>query len=408
MGRVSGPSLLLLLLATAMIAAAQESPAPQPTPPGSAKAVRISFLPPPIEGAFSLGIFDTKGKLVRVLHREADIEDFEIGNDALSTSWDGKNDAGESLPAGKYHARGYAVGELVVEGIGFFFNDWVTEDQSLHIAKITAIAVDNGVPILTAQLASNKAAIVVCDGDGNVVTTGEPRVAPSECQLSDWPQLTDPIACASGKDGTLWIIDRVAKGSAETEVEQFSAGKELLRRLSVPEHEPQPRDIAASKDANTIFLIEENNAMQRVRGLTLMATKSDQGQSISDWKVDFEKKILTHKEFTIENGKPVLNGGKTPPEKISIKLASNPLEKDAKGSAELAVGFDEGGSFLQTADGLPLESISDTPHLKRVLFSAHGGNSLDVFQDDDAVVEQFRISSLEQMMAFDCGEIELK
>ncbi len=148
--------------------------------------------------------------------------------------------------------------------------------------------------------------------------------------------------------------------------------------------------------------------MQRVRGLSLLATKRDGGQSISDWKVDFEKKILAHKDFTIENGQPVLSGGKAPPEKIPIKLQANPLQKDEKGSVELSVGSDKDGSFLQTADGLPLESISDTPHLKRVVISPQSGTSVDVFQDDDAVVEQFRISALDQMMAFDCGEFSLK
>ena len=392
--------LVFLLLMTATFAAAQDSTAP--------KSIHISFLPPPLEGAISLGIYDAKGTLVRVLHREADIEDFEIGNDALSTTWDGKNDAGENLPPGKYHARGYVVGELVVEGIGFFFNDWVTEDQSLHIARITALAVENGVPHLTAQLPANETATVVCDGNGNVVTTGEARPAQPDCPFAKWPQLTDPIACSAGKDGTEWVIDRVAKGSPETEVEQFSAGNEVLRRLTIPAQDPQPRAIAASQDAETIFLVEENSAMQRVRGLSLMTTKRDGGQSISDWKVDFEKKIVAHKDFTIANGAPVLSGGKAPPEKIAIKLQPNPLQKNEGGTVELAVGSDEDGSFLETADGLPLESISDTPHLRRVVISPQSANAADVFQDDEAVVEQFRVSALDQMMAFDCGEFELK
>jgi hypothetical protein len=403
---------LAAILLPIFVATAQESPTPTlnptPAPSPSPRSVRISFLPPPLEGAISLGIYDAKGKLVRVLHREADIEDFEIGSDALSTTWDGKNDAGEDLPPGKYHARGFVVGELVVEGIGFFFNDWVSEDQPLHIAKITAIGVETGVPFLTVQLPAEESATVLCDGNGNVVTTGKPPGASVDCRLPVLPQLVDPIACDSGKDGTLWIIDRVAKGSAETEVEQFSEAKELLRRLSVPAQDPQPRAIAASKDADTIFLLEETAAIQRVRGLSLLATKSDGGQSISDWKVDFEKTIVAHKAFTIENGKPVLAGGNAPPEKVSIKLASNPLQKDARGSVELAVGSDADGSFLKTADGLPLESVSDTPHLQRVVISPQTGTSVDVFQDDDAVVEQFRINALDQMMAFDCGDFALK
>ncbi|MBA3385084.1 MAG: hypothetical protein H0T95_00410, partial [Chthoniobacterales bacterium] len=62
---------------------------------------------------------------------------------------------------------------------------------------------------------------------------------------------------------------------------------------------------------------------------------------------------------------------------------------------------------LKTADGLPLESISETPHLTRAVLSPHSERSIDVFQDDGAVVEQFRVSGLDQMMAFDCGAFDL-
>src|SRR6059058_3909398 len=84
-------------------------PAPVQTPSASpARSVRVSFVPPPLEGTISLGIYDTTGKLVRVLHREAQLNEFTIGADALVTQWDGKSD-GEDLPAGKYRARGYLV-----------------------------------------------------------------------------------------------------------------------------------------------------------------------------------------------------------------------------------------------------------------------------------------------------------
>ncbi len=56
--------------------------------------------------------------------------EFKIGADALSTTWDGKNDSGEDVPAGKYRAHGFVVGDLKVEGVGFFFNDWITTDDS--------------------------------------------------------------------------------------------------------------------------------------------------------------------------------------------------------------------------------------------------------------------------------------
>ena len=74
-------------------------------------------MPPPLEGAISLGIYDQSGGLVRVLHHEAKLDEFTVGEDALLTKWDGKNDHGENLPSGKYHARGYLVGRLKVEDV---------------------------------------------------------------------------------------------------------------------------------------------------------------------------------------------------------------------------------------------------------------------------------------------------
>lgn len=71
-----------------------------------------------MDGTISLGIWDSNDKLVRVLHREAKIDNFEVEENSLSTKWDGKNDGGEDLPAGKYRARGYLVGRLKIDDLG--------------------------------------------------------------------------------------------------------------------------------------------------------------------------------------------------------------------------------------------------------------------------------------------------
>jgi hypothetical protein len=383
---------LVLLLATALIARGEEP----------AKSVRISFVPPPLDGTFSLGIYDGSGKLVRVLQREAELDDFEIGQDALSTTWDGKNDAGAALPAGKYHARGYAVASGDVEGIGFFFNDWVKDDHSLRIRKMSELTAENGLPVLRV-LIGDQTLTAMCDAAGNIAATGERSLPTTRCSAQAAPpQLIEPISCDTGKDGTRWIIDRVSPSQAE--VKQLSRGNELLRHLSIAPEDPQPREIAASKESDTIFLLEETGPVQRLRSLTLVAKSGGS----SDWKVDFEKKIVAHSGFTIENGKPVVSGGKAPNDRISIKLQPNPLKNDARETLELFPEHDENGSYLRTADGLPLQSISETPHLTRVVLSPRGENAVDVFQDDEAVVEQFRIGDLDEIMSFDCGEIELK
>jgi hypothetical protein len=200
-------------------------PAPEQTasvPP--ARSIRLSFVPPPLEGKISLGIYDGQEKLVRVLHREADLNAFTLGADALVTQWDGKNDNGEDLPVGRYHARGYLVGPLKVE---------------------------------------------------------------------DLSQPTTP-----------------------------------------PENNSNPS--------------------------------------------------------------------------VKVKLMPNPLANDTRALVGLTAGFDNNGSYLKTNDGLPLFTISKTQNLSRVSIVKKGDKFLDTWQTDGTTFHQFRISNVEQMMAFDCGDFELK
>ena len=132
--------------------------------------------------------------------------------------------------------------------------------------------------------------------------------------------------------------------------------------------------------------------------------------AVSDWKTFFDKKIIAHQNFSLVNDKPVAASA-TPAgalEKITQTLRPNPLQHDQPGKVALAIGLDADGSFLKTGDGLPLRTISDTPNLSRALINSTGNKAADVFQDDGAVVEQYRVSGLDQMMAFDCGDFELK
>jgi hypothetical protein len=219
---------ILFTLASIYSLAAQESPSPTLTPspsPSPTRSVRISFVPPPLEGTISLGIYDGNGKLVRILHQQAKLDEFTIGADALVTKWDGKNDDEEDLPAGKYHARGYLVGRFKVEDLG--------------------------------QAAA--------------------------------PPVEDNATC-----------------------------------------------------------------------------------------------------------------------NVKVKLMPNPLANDERPIVDLGVGFDDEDSFLKTTDGLPLCTVSETPNLIRASIKKNGEKSVDVWQDDGAVVEQLRISNVDKMMAFDCGDFELK
>jgi hypothetical protein len=106
-------ALTIGLFAISLSRAQELSPSPTPSSTPD-RSVRISFVPPPLEGKISLGIYDQSGRLVRVLHQEAEFNEFTIGADALTTKWDGKDDDEHDLPAGKYSARGFLVAPMKV------------------------------------------------------------------------------------------------------------------------------------------------------------------------------------------------------------------------------------------------------------------------------------------------------
>jgi hypothetical protein len=91
-----------------------------------------------------------------------------------------------------------------------------------------------------------------------------------------------------------------------------------------------------------------------------------------------------------------------------VKLLANPLLNDDRVTVEMMIGLDADGSFIKAADGLPLCTLSETQNLGRALLALNGANTIDVFQDDGAVVEQFRVTGVDQMLSFDCGGFELK
>jgi hypothetical protein len=221
----------------------------------------------------------------------------------------------------------------------------------------------------------------------------------SETTLSPSPE----NGAAPGRDGSRWVIEGA-------EVKQLSSNGDFLRRLPVLRDEPQPKAIAASLKEDKIYLLEENENRQRVRALSLAATKSEAtGQAVSEWKVGFEKSIVAHEKFSVVDGKPVAaSAAESAPDKVKVKLQPNPLLNDDRVSVEMMVGLDADGSFIRAADGLPLCTISETQNLGRALLISHGESGLDIFQDDGAVVEQFRVTGVDQMMSFDCGGFELK
>jgi hypothetical protein len=170
---------LLVLIGSTGVLLSQETPTatPSPTPEQSVspspvtsptRNVRLSFVPPPLEGTISLGVYDNAGKLVRVLHQQDSLDAFTIGADALVTKWDGKDDDGQDLPPGKYRARGYVVGPLQVEKIA---TDPAASRPEASNDKIAVKLVAN--PLVKANRPNMEIAVGFDDTDSFLKTTDE-------------------------------------------------------------------------------------------------------------------------------------------------------------------------------------------------------------------------------------------
>ena len=434
---------LLLLLLPAIAQEDAELP-PPPKRPG----VQITFLPPPLTGTLSLGIYTKAGKLVRTLHREARTKDFVVGLNGLMTWWDGKNDAGAVAPAGNYYARGFAVGAVSFQGEAFHCNDWIDDDDSPRLQRISDLRAEAGGLRLIGVLANGRCVSFAVEADGRahdfepfgkvehfaraaieaadqfaekpvtVLDGGDTILARTDDRLllrekGEWrwldlPTVKKPVHGCLGRDGTLWVIDRT---ESSVEVQQYSFAGEFRRRLAIAPEDPAPVRIAASLDTDAIALIEESPGIQRVRMLSLAASEAAlaEGESSSTWKVTFSKTIRAcddlaaiQSELKTESGAPF-----AATEKFNLRLLPNQLVRNASPSVDVSVGFDAKGSFLRTSDGLALKRITETTGLKWVaMMREPEGKAVTIFQSDGAVVEEFKARKLANMMAFDAGEYE--
>ncbi len=391
-----------------------------PTPENG--GVRLQFVPPPMKGTISLGVYDAKGRLVRALKSEATPKDFIVALNGLITFWDGKDDHGGPVPSGEYSAHGFMVGDVGVEGESFEGNDWIGSGDDArrikHISEIFALP-DGGLGIGAEGTEGNFLVSYDAKGKPSKSNGGLPEKAVvrqdkifrvSKKTETEIPidGLTHPVAACPSRAGGVWVIDALGD---RTEVKEFSATGVFQRRLTVKAGEATPRQIAASATADQIYLLEEGPQVQQVRSLVLVSTEPGSGpdNATSTWKVVFEKAIWPSGTLEAVRDRLKMPDGKSfsPQEKISVVLRPNPLEQGKPGRADIGIGLDSEGSYLRLADGLPLVHITDTASLKwAAIGRTPDGKELIVFQSDGAVIEQYRVTQIVNMMGFDCGSFQ--
>jgi hypothetical protein len=109
----------------------------------NATGKQLMFIPPPVDGVISLGVYDAHGRLVRVLKQAAEIDSFKAGLDGLFVDWDGTDAKGASTPPGKYFARGVLIGDVTISGVAYHLNDWVDDSHNLRVKTISSPALLN-------------------------------------------------------------------------------------------------------------------------------------------------------------------------------------------------------------------------------------------------------------------------
>ena len=173
-------ALLHLATAVALLLGAQSAFAETTA---AAQGAEIRFVPATGGGTVSLGIYDRDGKLVRVLCEEWPFNRFRVGLNGLSTTWDGKDDAGQPVPEGTYSARGFVAGHIGISGEAIHFNDWIEGTDS---PRITSVAAQQLLPggdiLLMARLAGNQGALVRYSPESEArwrTVAGEPRAEPA-------------------------------------------------------------------------------------------------------------------------------------------------------------------------------------------------------------------------------------
>jgi hypothetical protein len=173
-------ALLHLATAVALLLGAQSAFAETTA---AAQGAEIRFVPATGGGTVSLGIYDRDGKLVRVLCEEWPFNRFRVGLNGLSTTWDGKDDAGQPVPEGTYSARGFVAGHIGISGEAIHFNDWIEGTDSPRIISVASQQLlPGGDILLMARLAGNQGALVRYSPESEArwrTVAGEPRAEPA-------------------------------------------------------------------------------------------------------------------------------------------------------------------------------------------------------------------------------------
>ena len=210
---------------------------------------QLMFIPPPIDGVISLGVYDAHGKLVRVLKQAAEVDSFKSGLNGLFVDWDGADTTGKNAPPGKYFARGVLVGDVSVSGVAYHLNDWVNDSVNLRVKMVSSPALLGGRTLAVLADTGRPEILIVDDASLKPqrlpVELGASRLKSDGANLlAVYPDHVSAIAVADGsvtetkampnirdadRAGSNWAI------LTDHEIHYFAEGREQVVELASPD-----------------------------------------------------------------------------------------------------------------------------------------------------------------------------
>jgi hypothetical protein len=219
-----------------------------------------------------------------------------------------------------------------------------------------------------------------------------------------WGKLPPAVAASSisfGYDGTFWVT-AIDEKDGKPFTGQFNEQGEFLRSYRA---EFSPVKVCASTAVEEIAVLEESGSAQRLRVLSLTRKTPD---APGEWTVDFEKVLQDCRRFGIVDGKLAPDAGEIPQtDHVNVALATGGLTASSRQLA-VRVTSDHAGLWLETQSGLRLAFLASQPNVRRVVvLFGPGREFLTVYAGDDAVVAEYAVRGLGNIIEIDAGEVEL-
>ena len=101
-----------------------------------------------------------------------------------------------------------------MEGVGFFFNDWITDEQSPRIRRIAKLWHQDGQLIVEAEVVGTEGARLSVDDEGEIAGPYQRFSASRHAEGRARPRLGRRGRCEVGKERTIWVVARVQAGAA--------------------------------------------------------------------------------------------------------------------------------------------------------------------------------------------------